>query len=499
MKMTKDRRSVRAKIRSSSMPRRMGPLGCLALLAFAGCGLSRPVLVSEDPEILRVKKELAAPIGWRIEVAPVKMALARELKEDDEWVLSMDPIRLQEETAEALSATGLFKGVWAAGASGREVPDLRLKLKVTAAVGRFKGTNGYLPLQMALWWGFSSLIGCFVADEEYAASMETIVTLEEVATGKSVWSGTLKADFQGALDHYQKGLEIWDLIPPGTFLAGYDPEKVSANLAPHLFRKLHIALARRLVSEITPPAVDACVVCISRTRPAEGEDQAEDARKDVQKFLQAFSKGRKRVEIIDLSDRLSAHALRNALSALTARRDIRIRDLVFYAAGKGTVSPKGKSALRPALPFPTRKGFTAVPLETILKTFAKVPAASRAVVIDAGFLGDSPRSAKPRGPLPEGALIQFPEGEKFPGFISPAREAIEGEAFGGGMLTHFLTEAVLPQADTDADGTLTLSEVYDHISWNVARAARRAGGEGLLILSGDGVLFRIQQSESKSE
>ncbi|MCU0722210.1 MAG: hypothetical protein MUC63_01080 [Planctomycetes bacterium] len=460
-----------------------------ALFALAGCGLQAPGLLSEDPGLAEVRRGVERAKGYLVEVAPVEIAVADEPRED-QWILDLDPEELRRGAADALRECGIFSevvleasGSGGAGAEAAGPSRLRLSLRVIGAIGEYKGLNGLFAAQFALWWSLSSLVACLVADETYGASARIEAVLEDPASADPLWSGTVEASFEADLDHYQKGLHLFDLFPPGTLFASYDSGAVDRALAPHLVRKLEVELARRLAAEVPPPAVDVLLLL-----SAGGDKGAPSAESDAdaRAFESAFRKNRSRAEVRALPGSAGPGEVLAAVRGLADRRDVRVRDLVLYASGKGTVVFR-KDGLFPGL---VLGGDAPLELSALLAALGGVPAEGRAAVVDAGFRGRGGR-AVPNPVAPPGDPLNFPPGGKAPGLVCPFEDAFASPECKGGILTFFLAQAATPEADADGNGVVTVSEAHAHSAWSVARAAHRAGEEMDAIARGDGPLFRV--------
>jgi hypothetical protein len=472
-----------------------GVLLLIGIPLLAGCGLSDPVLLSEDPDLRKIREERAHPIGWSVRVGKVDLPKSEE-GGNGKWTLSLDADRVRNDVARALEETSIFREVRADEGQNPVPADLLLKLRITRATGRFVGTNGYATIQTLLWWSLSSILACLVADEQYSASLELQAELEEVVSGEAIWSGTMGVEFEAALDHYQKGLDIWDLIPPGTFLATHDPDKVTEALAPHLVRKVQVALARRLSGEVPPPTVDVCVLVCGEERTGR---PGGDGKSGVEgRLAKAFEAHRTRAQVIRLDEKTTPAALLETLSRLAGGEDIRIGEFALYFHGKGSrVSRARGRASLPALAFPRGKGKAGrLLLADLLKAVEAIPAGRRSLVIDAGFRGgDRFQAPDPRDR--RSGRVEIPRSGKV-GMLLAGLEAFTHEESGTGLLTHHLLKALASPVDANKDGTLTLTELHGQIAWAVARAARRAGGEGAPLVAGDGGLFRLPKKTGET-
>jgi hypothetical protein len=466
-------------------------LAFLALVAAAGCGLEEPLLLSEDPEIEKIRRACARPKAERVLVAPVEIAIRNKPKEG-EFIPAIDRAALGRETVEIIRKVGLFREVRPEGKAASSGADLRLRLRITGALGKYKGANDSRIVQHLLWWFVSPIVSWFIADEDYVLYLTAEVEVEDAQSGTPVWKDALEVSCDGSLDDFQKGLDMWDLFAPGRGPATCDPEDVTETLGPHLYRRFNIALARRLSADLPEQPTDVCVLL--RTAGEGGEEKF--AKADTQKFTRAFRTGRGRTEIVDLTGK-SVAGLKKSLSELGERRNLRIRDLVFYFAGNGTLAASGKNRAYPSLVLLAGKKSTSLlRVDWLLGWIRSVPAESHAVVLDAGFQSGKARWLRPRKPVSPDAEIVLPMGKNLPGLLWAGMETNVSKEFGGGVFTHVMLNTLDLASDRNKDGKLTLKEVYGKVTLGVARASMKLGGEGIPFLLGDGVLFRVPRGTS---
>ncbi len=466
----------------------------LAAIVLGGCGLSEPMLLSEEKDLQALKAENASPKAWRVELAAVEV-LPQEASGDDAWDLEVDARRVQRGLLDALREAGTFAEV---SEAGRGEADLALALKVTEARVRYLGGNEHRTLWFLTWLFLTPVAASFIADEQYEGQLDVDVALVEKRGEKRLWGDTLKIAFSAGLDHWQRGISVWDLTLPGPVWAGVDPGRLSDILLPHLRRKLEIELATRLSREVPPPVVD--VVLAVGGSGVQGGTSAfsdEDARAVVAKAEQSAG----RVQTLLLTgEEASATNLRDTLAGLAGRRDVRFRDLLVYVSGCGTLVEAGKGKGEAALAF-GGEDVAFVPVSEILSLVKAIPASSRAVILDAGFAGKKGRAVPSPVASSDRILLDFPDELESIALLSacrPQETTFESKEFQQGIFTHFLLKTWNGDADLDDDGDVSCREAFKSLSWYVQREIRFLGGRSRPFLAGDGVLFRkVETSESR--
>ncbi len=450
---------------------------CLALLLAlaAGCGLSEPVLLSEDPAFLTIRDAIERPRDWSVVLAPVEVGPGKE--GGDEWVdLPLDPRDVGNNVEEALASSGAFRDVHRGGSA-----DLTLNLKILCARARCLGGNGNRIPWFLVWCFLSSIPSAWIADEDYQGEMEVEARLVSNEDGRTVWSGTSAVRIEAALDHFQRGISIWDFVFPGPVLAGESASSLSDTLLPHLCRKLELDLARRLSAEVPPPAIDA-VVCIGCDA-----EKASFAIADAEAFAKAMRgrRGRRRIEILK-GPGATVPGIRSLLEGFSRSNAVRIRDLVVYFAGCGTLLPADDGGAETGVVF---AGGETVAVSELLRLVRGVGASSAAVLLDAGFAGEKGRTVP--GEAKEAAAMPEP-GDRIALMCAcgPGETAVESEEFGGGLFTRHLLQRLDKNSDRDGDGAVWCEEIFEELAFAVTREARFLGGTSRPRLRGNAVLHR---------
>jgi hypothetical protein len=477
----------------------------------AGCGISRPALISEDQQLAELRGTVKQR-GWTLHPGEVFVVRAAEANREDEWPLALDTEALQSEVLEALEVAGIFRHVTREpGAAVNGEHALHLTMKVLEARGKSLGKNENFIPNLFLWWLLSPFAASYVADEDFEGHVKVEFLLNEPGTEEPLWQGVIPVSFEASLDHFQRGITFLDLLPTAPLTASTDAEDVSDVLGPHLYRKLELALIKRLSAELPVPEVDVLVAVSGSSwePPPGGDKKGSDAKLegetgrggeggkriavlDVESFAEAFRgrPGRKEISTLTAT---SAAALREKLEALSAGTDVKLRDFVLFFSGCGTLVSAGKDKAEAAVAL--ADGGT-VKVSELLDLVGKIPAASRCVVLDSGFKGKGGRvSPSPHPPVsPSSTVAPFPADKKLSCLLSACSQSeagFESAKWRQGALTHFLIPLLSEKADADGDGGVKASEVYEELLWAFSRKLRLQGaGPMTPHLSGDGVLWR---------
>jgi hypothetical protein len=151
--------------------------------------------------------------------------------------------------------------------------------------------------------------------------------------------------------------------------------------------------------------------------------------------------------------------------------------IYFYFSGHGAPEPsKGTSYLLPYDGDPSAVEQTGVRLAKVLEALSRTRAKEVLAFVDSCFSGAGGRSVLPpgarplvvvKGPTPVAnvVLLSASSGNEISGPMPGGR---------GGVFSHYLTQGLgLAEADLDADGQITLHELYTYLKPRVAREAQR--------------------------
>lgn len=149
-----------------------------------------------------------------------------------------------------------------------------------------------------------------------------------------------------------------------------------------------------------------------------------------------------------------------------------------YFSGHGAPNPKtGEAYLVPYDGDPAFVEATGYPLNRLYEYLGRLPAKEVVVVLDSCFSGAGSRSVIAEGMRPMALSIENP-------ILVSARTVVLAASAGSqasstykenghGLLTYFFLKGLRGEADTNKDGTVALTELFDYLKPQVERVARR--------------------------
>jgi hypothetical protein len=180
--------------------------------------------------------------------------------------------------------------------------------------------------------------------------------------------------------------------------------------------------------------------------------------------------------------RLNANATRNDLEKYVESwlpNHVEKDGSVFiYFSGHGAPNPKtGESYLVPYDGDPTFIDKTGYPLSRLYQHLADLPAKEVVVVLDSCFSGAGGRSVIAQGMRPIVTELKSPLLAKGKTIVLSASTGQQVSSTYGakfhGLLTYFFLKGLQGEGDTNKDGSIELKELFDYLSPQVARVARR--------------------------
>jgi hypothetical protein len=180
--------------------------------------------------------------------------------------------------------------------------------------------------------------------------------------------------------------------------------------------------------------------------------------------------------------RLDANATRNDLEKYVESwlpNHVEKDGSVFiYFSGHGAPNPKtGESYLVPYDGDPTFIDKTGYPLSRLYQHLADLPAKEVVVVLDSCFSGAGGRSVIAQGMRPIVTELKSPLLAKGKTIVLSASTGQQVSSTYGakfhGLLTYFFLKGLQVEGDTNKDGAIELKELFDYLSPQVARVARR--------------------------
>lgn len=152
--------------------------------------------------------------------------------------------------------------------------------------------------------------------------------------------------------------------------------------------------------------------------------------------------------------------------------------VLVYFSGHGAPNPKtGESYLVPYDGDPTFIDKTGYPLSRLYQHLADLPAKEVVVVLDSCFSGAGGRSVIAQGMRPIVTELKSPLLAKGKTIVLSASTGQQVSSTYGakfhGLLTYFFLKGLQGEGDTNKDGFIELKELFDYLSPQVARVARR--------------------------
>lgn len=150
----------------------------------------------------------------------------------------------------------------------------------------------------------------------------------------------------------------------------------------------------------------------------------------------------------------------------------------IYYSGHGAPNPKtGEAFLVPYDGDPAYVADTAFPLKKLYDLLEQLPAKEIVVVLDSCFSGAGGRSVLAKGARPMGFSVENSMAAKGKTVVLAASsgEQISStyEEKGHGLMTYFFLKGLQGEADADADGAVTMAEMFDYVKGKVERVARK--------------------------
>jgi hypothetical protein len=152
--------------------------------------------------------------------------------------------------------------------------------------------------------------------------------------------------------------------------------------------------------------------------------------------------------------------------------------VLIYYSGHGAPNPVTQEGfLVPYDGDPTFLEITGYPLKRLYEQLAKLPAREVLVVLDSCFSGSGGRSVIAKGARPLVISMENPvlAGDKIVVLTASSASQISStyDQKNHGLFTYFFLKGLQGAADTNKDGRIDLSELYDYMKPEVERVARR--------------------------
>ena len=191
---------------------------------------------------------------------------------------------------------------------------------------------------------------------------------------------------------------------------------------------------------------------------------------------------------------------RLALGDFLARKTSREDMVLIYYAGHGAPEADAASKesdglakyLIPRNVRPESLRNTALPMDEIPGMLSRIPAERVVLLLDTSYGGTSGgRSFAPSSTRPLNLSDQFLErltktrGRLVITASRPNEVALEPADLGHGLFTYYLLEGLSGKADKNADGMVTVSELYPYVQDQVERKSRAAGSRQRPVMKGE--------------
>jgi hypothetical protein len=192
--------------------------------------------------------------------------------------------------------------------------------------------------------------------------------------------------------------------------------------------------------------------------------------------------------------------LKQALGQFLARRPQKNDLVVVYFAGHGApeVDPRGIEAdglakyLVPIDADPNDLYSTALPMDEFQTIFDRLEAERAVVFLDTCYSGAAGgrtfAAARTRAARVDDFFLERLTRSRGRAIVAASRSnevSLELPELGHGVFTYYLVRGLTGAADLDRDGIVVLQELYQYLEYQVARAARVAGGNQHPILKGE--------------
>ncbi len=468
----------------------------LAMLAFGllcGCGVGKPVLVGERPEVKQLTESGFKALGCPVRVLPARVAITDAPDVENGYAAQGNAraLELHKASEEVIGEFKLFGPV----VSGEEAASayLEVQLEVTKFDLAYEGRNAaYVP--NLVWWWFSPWASWLVADENYSAGVGVKLSVRDADTGEEVWAGFIEAQVVKRLDDYQRGTKWFSIYDIGE-LTEDNWSLVEATLQPHIVEEFKAVLLGRLLSPEAQetlnaaaevirhrrlPAADCAFVVGINSCPQLGENQPKWCVESAKKFAAVLKKAGYRVEE-QFEGKFAT--IRAAIRKMSSQTEFRVRRLVFYFAGVGASEyKKDKKAVENYL---VDYGGEKLSLAEVDKLLKESRAKERVIILDAGFVGDSLGRGLTIGKIPQGAEFKFPEelragGCAFLSACGPGQGAAEDEKLKLCLFTHYMLKVLNSgKCDRDRDGAVSLREIAESepVHFDLARYTNQKHGK----------------------
>ncbi len=454
------------------------------ILSFCGCAVGSPLALSDEVQLQKAHQVRPKGLDYSVAVAPVLVYPVRTPANKERWSLRVKATDLQKEITATLREVPVFASVEQTpssdpAAAREKGAQLLLKVALSNCTASFGGTNGYFIPNMLVWGILSPIASTFVADEFYSVAGSVTAELVDTSSGSPVWSRAITLQEKYNLNDWQRGPTVWDFFFIAPFYTSWTPQKVDSVILPHVMHKIKVQLAENILKDLPPPKRSFAIVVGVNSCGLPGAPELQFAQRDAASLAELLSKhGFDDVTLL-IGEQATRSKIESKLTEVAARSDVLVENFVVYFAGLGTT--KFDSATTTCTQSLLTRGMTVEDCELglvkLLKMVQSIPAASRVVVIDAGFSGESGRTY-PVERIPAATVREYPAVLKNTYDISfllaseAGETAYEFEKLRSGVFTHFLLRGLAGKADLNSDKVITVQEALKTAAWPVTRYVR---------------------------
>jgi hypothetical protein len=182
--------------------------------------------------------------------------------------------------------------------------------------------------------------------------------------------------------------------------------------------------------------------------------------------------------IVRTNDRATRTDLEKYFEAWLPNNVERESSVFIYYSGHGAPNTKsGEAFLVPYDGDPTFVDRTGYPIKRLYAALAKLPTTDVTVVLDSCFSGAGGRSVIAKGMRPMALTVEDPmlgSGDTIV-LAASSGDQVSGtyEEQGHGLLTYYFLKGLQGDGDTNRDGVIEMTELYDYVKPNVQRIARK--------------------------
>ncbi len=499
----------------------------LWLVCLGGCALSPPLRPSQDPRVsyLRnLRPQPLVPLG--LAIAPIRLAFEPELhavrvettgvavhgdaalmhegSSAPGFSVEADLRDLERQIAGTLAWARIFPRVtrlepgdsMRAPLAQADEAGARLLLEIvlTSHRVRYRGSAGLIWwLNLINYFGVFPPFAWFVPDESFDVSLTAEATIYEVRSGEELYSQNFEALHEEWFNEFMHGWQILGFVRTPWSFSAENWLRVYEQLGPHALRKLELAIVENLkttlpgvlegdsVSRLVHEGNEQDSRCLALVVGGSGPCAVRDAQ-----AIGDFFRGhgvRERDLVVLTGEQASRPGILAALQSFSGDRTLAVDRFCFYFSGFG--GERAREGVAEGLLYP-RAGpgvdTASLSLPELSNAMQEVVSQRVLFVLDASFGGQGGRTRAARAqPMDGDALAVLAVAERGWSVLTaagPQQAALnleDGEP-GHGLLTYFLVSPRHGVEDGNADGAITIPEIFAHVGREVRPVAVSLSG-----------------------